>query len=398
MTGRLFAALVWLPVLLLPTLRRGLAAVAAFLWPSRLLGDGLTATPAPSIIVVAIGFVVTAWLAGHAIRLLRRQADADDPLFRPHGGDAIAAIGLLVTLAWLVLTIVVAKLELPLAGAAVLVLVGLIGGREPVVLPAPSPAPSPRPLPPLPRPRPEEEEEEGDKGTLERSFTWLFNEEPFRKAGREHSFSASLTVPRSLYEAFRGRSHAVVGDASYIEFVNAELDDEVVMALASRLRQLGVEHGFDRLTEIHLAMAFTLSIVYASDEAEYGREYPKYPVETTVDQRGDCEDHAILCGAVLHGLGHRCGLVLMETGGGGGHAALVVEAPAPVDGVSFRVRQIGTEMFYCEVTPGQVTTKTTTAVQWWLGMAPPGDARNFKVFPIGTATGMQGVDQPRRLA
>jgi hypothetical protein len=45
-------------------------------------------------------------------------------------------------------------------------------------------------------------------------------------------------------------------------------------------------------------------------------------------------------------------------------------------------------MFYCEVTPADVTTATSTAVQWWLGMEPPKEASGFKVLPI------QGAPMP----
>lgn len=377
MTGRLFAALTWVVVLLTPPLRRTLWLLAAFLWPSRLFGEYLAGISALAVVLAILGFFATVRLADRVILFLRRQTDPEDPLVRPHGGDGIAPLGIVVTLVWVVIAVFLGKLDLSLAGVAVLVGVGLVGGREGVVLPAPRPAPVPEPLPPPPP------AEDGER--IECAFTWLFNEEPYLKSGREHVFSASISVPKALYEHFKGQSHAVENDASFVEFVNAELGDEVVLTLASRLRQLVIEHGFDPLAEIHLAMAFTLSIVYASDAEEYGREYPKYPVETVVEKRGDCEDHAILCGALLHTLGHRCGLVLMSIEEDIGHAALVVEAPEPVEGVSFYVREMGAHMFYCEVTPGRHTTQTTTAVQWWLGMEPPEQAHDFRIFPIGAA-------------
>jgi hypothetical protein len=58
------------------------------------------------------------------------------------------------------------------------------------------------------------------------------------------------------------------------------------------------------------------------------------------------------------------------------------EAPEPIEGISFHVPQLGADMFYCEVTPADVTTATTTAIGWWLGMEPPKDASGFRVLPI----------------
>lgn len=374
MTGRLFAALVWIVVLLTPPLRRALWFGAVFLWPSKLLGAHLAGISILAVTLTVFGFFVTIRLADRAILYLRQRSDPEHPLLRAHGGDGIAPVGVLFTAAWVLMAASLGTFDLALAGVAVLVLVGLAGGKEVAVFPTPLPAPIPQPIPaPLP--------EEDDR--IECSFTWHFNEEPYRKSGREHVFSTSVSVPRALYNHFKRQSHAVSDDESFVQFVNAELGDEVVLTLASRLRQLVLEHGFDRLAEIHLTMAFTLSIAYASDDKEYDYEYPKFPVETVVEKRGDCEDHAILCGALLHTLGHRCGLVLMSIEEGIGHAALVVEAPEPVEGVSFYVREMGTHMFYCEVTPGGSTTQTTTAVQWWLGMEPPPQAHNFRIFPIG---------------
>lgn len=374
MTGRLFGALVWVVVLLAPPLRRALWFGAVFLWPSRLFGENRVGISILAVTLTVLGFLVTVRLADRAISSLRQRSDPEDPLLRAHGGDGIAPVGILVTAVWALVAASLGTFDLALAGVAVLVVVGLAGGKEVAVFPTPLPALIPQPIPaPLPH--------GGD--TIECSFTWHFNEEPYRKSGREHVFSASVSVPRSVYEHFKSQSHAVTDDASFVQFVNAELGDEIVLGLASRLRQLVLEHGFDGLGEIHLTMAFTLSIAYASDDEEYGCEYPKYPVETVVEKRGDCEDHAILCGALLHTLGHRCGLVLMSIEEEIGHAALVVEAPEPVEGVSFYVREMGAHMFYCEVTPGGSTTQTTTAVQWWLGMEPPPQAHNFRIFPIG---------------
>jgi predicted transglutaminase-like cysteine proteinase len=389
MTGRLFASLVWLPVLLLTPLRRAFGTVALVFWPSARLDNSLLLTPvrlAFVAVVLAVAYAATAWLAERLIVGLRAHADPEDEVVRAHGGDGIFALALFVTIVWAVVGLVLRCLDLPLVAAAILMIVGLSGGRETPVVP--TPAPMPVPVPPQPLPEPDagggSEDADGD-AAFARVYAWLFNEEPHRKNGREYSFKTHLVVPREVYTGFKNRPHAVETPSSFVEFATAELDDEVVTAVATRLRGIVSEHGYDRLSEIHLAMAFTLSLRYASDEDEFGGEYPRFPVETLVDKRGDCEDHAILCGAILYRLGHRVALVLMDTGPKVGHAALAVEAPVPVEGVSFHSSETGTEMFYCEVTPGDVTTETTTDVQWWLGMAPPKEASGFRVFPISGA-------------
>jgi hypothetical protein len=99
-----------------------------------------------------------------------------------------------------------------------------------------------------------------------------------------------------------------------------------------------------------------------------------------VDMKGDCEDHANLCAAILYRLGYRVALVLLSTGDSG-HAAIAVETPIPVEGLTFYVPELGCQMAYAEVTPGDLTTQETTAVQWWLGKAPP-DGSNYSLYPI----------------
>jgi len=389
MTGRLVASLLWLPVLLVQPLRTAFIGLSVILWPSGKLDPSLLHTPVRLVFVAAVfvvGYLLTAWAAARAIRTLRARGGDEIEVLLPHGGDRLTPIALLATVGWIVGSAFAGSLSLPLAGAAVLVVVGIVGGRETPVPPAPGPIPLPAPPQPVPEPTPAPHvtADGEDEESFLRVYAWLFNEEPFRKSGREHAFRASLVIPKALYEEFRGRPHTVRSDADYVEFANAELDDELVTEVAAHLRALVLLHGLDRLAEIHLSMAFTLAIAYAFDEPEFGGEYPKFPVETLVDKRGDCEDHAILCGAVLHRLGHRVGFVLMDTGPHVGHAALAVEAPEPIAGASFHVPALGCEMFYCEVTPAlAATTETTTAAQWWLGMPPPDSASNFRVFPLG---------------
>ncbi len=390
MTGRLIASLLWLPVVLVAPLRSGFISLSEILWPSAKLDDRLLRTPVRLLflgVVLALGYALTAWAADRAVRWLRSGGGENLELLRPHGGDTLTPIAIVVTIVWLLLAGLLGALSIPLVVAALLVAVGIAGDRERPVIPSPAPMPAPRPPAPIPEPPADEDfnEDSEDEHSFRRVFKWLFNEEPFRKSGREHAFRASLTIPRDFYEGFRKRSHKVEANGDYVGFVDAELDDDVVNAVASRVRALTDTNHLDRLAEIHLAMAFTLSIAYASDQVDYGGEYPKFPVETLVDKRGDCEDHAILCGAVLHRLGHRVGLVLMETEGSG-HAALAVESPEPIEGVAFPVPAFGCDMFYCEVTPSKQTTETTTGVQWWLGMKPPQDAHNFSVHPIGEAS------------
>ncbi len=393
MTGRLLAALLWLPVVLIAPLRRAAATLVLAFWPSAKLPASLLATPLRLVfasLVVSLAFAGTAWLAGSVVSKLRAKADPEDDLLRFHGGDAIFVPALVLTVAWVIAAALLHCLSVPLAAAATLVAVGLSGGREHGPAPGSHPTPLPEPQTELPETGPDGDArgEDADSGaTFTRVYDWTFAEEPWHKDATQHALHMALGIPRPIYDDFKQLSHDVKTPADFVQFANAEVSDEIVGQAAARLRAIIAKRDFDVLAEIHLAMAFTLSLLYADDEAEYHREYPKFPVETLVDKRGDCEDHAILCGAILSRLGHRAALLYMDVDGTG-HVALAVEAPVPVEGVSFHVHDLEADMFYCEVTPPESEAGGAAPVNFWLGMPLPEGAKNFQAFPIKPAPPM----------
>ncbi len=67
-----------------------------------------------------------------------------------------------------------------------------------------------------------------------------------------------------------------------------------------------------------LLCSFVQSMEYEQDTTTL--EYPKYPVETLIDNGGDCEDTTILMGHLLHEMGVDTALIYMP-----GHMALAIE-------------------------------------------------------------------------
>lgn len=58
---------------------------------------------------------------------------------------------------------------------------------------------------------------------------------------------------------------------------------------------LALKEGYGAYDEVSAILAFVQSLRYTSDSASTGYdEYPRFPVETLVDDGGDCEDTAIL--------------------------------------------------------------------------------------------------------
>lgn len=381
MTPRLLASWIWLVIVLTPPLRYLVSATARFLWPSiEPFGSAYRLGPTwtPLVGGVVVGYLATWGLLTIAFRRRRFGRESLG------GRDRVGRFGFLATLAWGALGAVILGPSIPLLLAGALVLAGLTGQRRPRPVPLPEPAPLPDPIPipdPQPTPPPEDldfEEDSEDDEYYYRAFSWLFNEEPFRKSGRTHRFGFKMRIPKRIYDDYKSRPHGVSCAADYVRFANEELDDEVVNPLASHLRELVTQFGFDALTEIHLAMAFTLCIAYAYDSEYYGGEYPKYPVETLADKMGDCEDHAILCGVLLYRLGHYVALALTND-----HAFLGVRAPFDLPGWNYTPRELGVRVHVCEVTPGTSTTTDTTDVQFWLGHEPHGGAKPASFFLVG---------------
>ena len=82
-------------------------------------------------------------------------------------------------------------------------------------------------------------------------------------------------------------------------------------------------------------------------------EYPKYPLETLMEQTGDCEDQAILLASLLKLMGYEVALLILPT-----HVALGI-AGLNLNGTSLVDPTTGTRYYYVESTvngwlPGQV--------------------------------------------
>jgi hypothetical protein len=106
----------------------------------------------------------------------------------------------------------------------------------------------------------------------------------------------SLTIPKYLYENYRSvpvYSRIKDGPAGY-GFLTTT-DDPYLCMVAEKLHQASMEQGYDSYNEVSFILAFVQSLPYATDSVTSGYdEYPRFPLETLVENGGDCEDTAIL--------------------------------------------------------------------------------------------------------
>jgi hypothetical protein len=106
----------------------------------------------------------------------------------------------------------------------------------------------------------------------------------------------TLSIPTSLYDSYRGVSlserieHSLAG---YDFFVTTQ--DVYVQEMAGALHNASSQKGYGSYDEVSFLLAFVQCLPYTSDSTTTGYdEYPRFPIETLVDNGGDCEDTSIL--------------------------------------------------------------------------------------------------------
>jgi len=125
----------------------------------------------------------------------------------------------------------------------------------------------------------------GQGASTEQSYTWHYAE---RTWNLTHRFSTEH------YRFFRTLPR-ILDYTKYTDYVNDPRDDDQLQSLIDALERLAAEAGLDAWEKLNLVIAFVQSIPYVSESCEY----PRYPLETLVERKGDCEDAAILAAALL---------------------------------------------------------------------------------------------------
>ncbi len=124
-------------------------------------------------------------------------------------------------------------------------------------------------------------------GTYDKSFAWNYN-------GKYWTWN--LSIPQNLYDSYKSvpvSSRTANGPAGY-GFLTTT-DDYYIKILAQKLNETATQQGYNSFDEISFVLAFVQSLPYTSDSVTTGRdEYPRFPIETLVDDGGDCEDTSIL--------------------------------------------------------------------------------------------------------
>jgi hypothetical protein len=102
----------------------------------------------------------------------------------------------------------------------------------------------------------------------------------------------NIDIPKALYDAYKSVSEhdrTRNGIQGYGFLVTTH--DSYIQSLTDKLTQISDENGFSEYEKVSFTLAFVQSLPYTSDDVTTGwDEYPRFPVETLVDNGGDCED------------------------------------------------------------------------------------------------------------
>ncbi len=144
----------------------------------------------------------------------------------------------------------------------------------------------------------------GTTGTVSRSYVWEYHGKPQ---------SCQLEIPLDLYAYYRSQPRMGWTNRDYDAYVLDPLDDPYLETVAEEV--LGGGFG-DTHAALENALFFVQNCIrYVYDPLWF--EYPRYPVETLLEESGDCEDTAILYASLVRTLGRGALMVAVDTDGNG---------------------------------------------------------------------------------
>lgn len=167
-------------------------------------------------------------------------------------------------------------------------------------------------------------------------------------------WTLNVTIPKASFGEYKDQ----VRTANYASYVTK--NDPVIDQMAQQLKDDSEKGGYDTA---QFVLSFVQNIPYGTDENTTGyTDYPRYPVETLVDNVGDCKDHSTLYASLLESPAIKDTAVLFELfprQGDEGHMAVGIWGNK-YSGTY--IQYGGMDSFYCE----------TTSPGWLIGEMPTG--------------------------
>lgn len=145
--------------------------------------------------------------------------------------------------------------------------------------------------------------------------------------------SQTLKIPEVnwFYDYYKSMKRFNIID--YSVYVFDRYDDCYIKFVATQL--LLLKNLKTDVEKINFIASFVQGIEYKTDDQENETyEYPRYPLETLKEKRGDCEDKAILIAALLNSLSYNVSLIRLPQ-----HMAVGVNLNETLSGYSYYIDQ-----------------------------------------------------------
>ncbi len=182
------------------------------------------------------------------------------------------------------------------------------------------------------------------------SDEFIIQEYKWSYGGKEWTWE--LSINQSMYDYFKEIPRPPT--TNYSVYVTNPQDDLYIDGLVEDINEAALKENYSEYQTVEFATTFVQSLPYTSDSATSSfDEYPRYPVETLVDNGGDCEDTSILLASILDSMGY--GVILIKLPE---HCAIGVKGGDKIHGSYWDYK--GEKYFYIE----------TTGSGWTIGELP----------------------------
>lgn len=177
---------------------------------------------------------------------------------------------------------------------------------------------------------------------LIKQYSWKYHGQEFRY---------EFTTSRQSYNYYANKPRfAMHTPSDYLIYATDPFDDNFINDLSNAFLKISADLGFDQFQTVGLVVSFIQNLTYADDRIAYGYEKPKYPLETLVEEGGDCEDTSILLSSILDSMGIMNVLLFFPK-----HVAVGLGVSGEQQGRSYRHK--GIDYYYIESTnPGALGT------------------------------------------
>ena len=176
------------------------------------------------------------------------------------------------------------------------------------------------------------------------------------------TWSWELTFDMETYYYYKSLDHTITYESDYAEYVTP--DDTLIISMGEKLIEAAEKEGYTDEETLNFALRFVQTLEYTSDNVSAGLgEYPRYPIETLIDQLGDCEDSSALYASLVEAMGHDAVFLLLP-----GHAAVGVAGD--FTGKGYMYNEI--MYFFAE----------TTNVGWEIGELPDFDDSSASIYDV----------------